>query len=82
MKVFLVVVMLLGALVVSFALVKMAGGIQTPIPQTTSDAAIELKAGQMTPAVFVPSQAGQYEGPCEAVCKGGLRGTLLFSEVR
>ncbi len=81
MRKMLIAIVLLGAVISSFGVLKIAQGLEAQ-NQVLYSAETFLSSGQATPALFVPDQSGSYEGPCTAVCQGGKTGTLLFSSIR
>ncbi len=81
MKKMLFAVVLLGAVIASFGVMKIAQGLEAQ-DRVLFSTETSLTGGQATPALFVPDETGAYEGPCTAVCQGGKTGTLLFSSIR
>lgn len=72
---------LLGAVIASFGVLKIAQGLE-PSGDALFSSAVNLEKGQATVVSFVPDESGTYDGPCVALCEGGKTGTLLFSSIR
>ncbi|MBI4361313.1 hypothetical protein HY572_06095 [Candidatus Micrarchaeota archaeon] len=81
MKKIVLVLVVLGLVVASFAAFKLSQGLQ-PQSGALFSSEVSLEKGQAVPAWFVSDQDGPVAGPCTAVCENGKTGSLWFSSLR